>query len=74
MTASQARISARRVCWLSIRHGRVRSDIGQSSQIVAQLMRFDTNHHSFVRRSTGTRLAAPVPSKLVSSPAAPKSP
>ena len=74
MTASQSRKSARRPRRLSIGHGRTRSDIRQSSQIVTQPIEFDAIRRSVISRFTVAQLVAPARIKSGSSPAALKSP
>lgn len=74
MIASQSRKSVRRARWLSTGHGRARSDIQPSSQIVRQLMKFDATRRSFIRGSTVARLAGSARPQSPSAPAALKSP
>ena len=56
MTASQSRKSARRARCLSTGHGRARSDIQLSSQIVRQFTAFDATRRSFMSRFTVANL------------------
>ena len=74
MIAPQSRKSVRRARWLSIRHGRVRSDIRQPWQLGGQVMEFDATRRLFVCRFTVAQLVASARSKLASEPAALKSP
>ena len=57
MTASQSRKCAPRARWLSTGHGRVRSDIQPSPQIVRQFTAIDATPRSSSSRFTGRRLA-----------------
>jgi hypothetical protein len=74
MTASHSCEFARHVRWLSTGHSRTRPDIRQSSQIVRQLVDFDTTRHSLISRFTVAHLVASARFKSASSPAALKSP
>jgi hypothetical protein len=74
MTASQPSKSAHTTRRLSTGHGRVRSDITMSPQIVRQVATFDAPRRPFVSRFTGAQLVASTRSKSASSPAALKSP
>ncbi len=74
MTTSQSRKSAHRVRWLSTGHGRARSDIPPSSQIVRQFTAFDPTRRSFTRRFTVGQLAGAARPQSHTSPAALKSP
>lgn len=74
MTASQSCKSARRACWLSISHGRARSDIQLSPQIVRQLMESDATRRFFTSRFIAGQLAGSVRARSHTSPAALKSP
>jgi hypothetical protein len=74
MTASQSSKSARRARRLRPGHGRARSDISQSSQIVRRLVDFDTTRRLFIRRFTVAELAGPARPQSTNSPAALKSP
>ena len=57
MTAPQSRKSARLARRLSTGHGRARSDIQLSSQIVRQITAFDATRRSFSGRFTVGRPA-----------------
>jgi hypothetical protein len=74
MTASQSCKSVRRARRLSTGHGRVRSPVPLSSQIVQQFMIFDATRSTFVGRITVEQLVGSARSKSISSPAALKSP
>ena len=74
MSASHSCDSARQARWLSTGHGRARPDIRQSSQIIRQLMLFDTTRRSSVSHLTVEQLVASARFKSASSPAALKSP
>jgi hypothetical protein len=74
MTASQARKSARRVCCLSIGHGRARSDMKLSSQIDRKFVAFDAICRSSISRLAVSRLATSPRSKSHTVSAALKSP
>lgn len=74
MTASLSRKSARRARRLSTGHGRARSDIKLSSQIVRRFVTFDATRRSFMNRFTVGQLAEPVQLQSHTSPAALKSP
>ena len=74
MTASQSRKSARRARCLSTGHGRARSDIQPSSQIVRQFTAFNATRRSFVSRSALGQLAESAQLQSLTSSAALKSP
>jgi hypothetical protein len=74
MTASQSRKSDRRVRCLSIGHGRARSDIQPSSQIVQQFTAFDATRRSSMSPFTVGQLAGSVRLRSHTSSAALKSP
>jgi hypothetical protein len=57
MTASQSRKSARHARRLSTGHGRARSDIQLSSQIIRQFTAFDATRRSIMSRFTVGQLA-----------------
>ena len=74
MIAFQSRKPARDARRLSTGHGRARSEIYPSSQIVGQLIEFDADRRSFLSRGTVAHLVGSARSKSASSPAALKSP
>ena len=74
MTASQSRKSARRTRCLSTGHGRARSDIQPSSQIVRQFTAFDATRRSSSSRFTVHQLAGSARPHSHTSSAALKSP
>ena len=74
MTAPQSRKCARRARWLSTSHGRARSDIQISSQIVRQFTTFDATRRSFMSHFTARQLAGSARPQSQTSPAALKSP
>jgi hypothetical protein len=73
MTASQSCKSVPHVRLCS-GHGRARSEIRQPSQIVRQLVDFDTTRRSFIGRFTVAQPVASARCQSTNSPAAPKSP
>ena len=74
MTASHPRKSDRRTSCLSTGHGRTRSDIQPSSQIVRHFTAVDATRRSFVSRSALGHLAEPAQLHSHTSSAALKSP
>jgi hypothetical protein len=74
MTASQSCKSVLYARWLSTGHGRARQHIRQPSQIVGQLVQFDTMPRSLIGHFTVAQFVGPAQSKSASSPAALKSP
>jgi len=74
MTASQSRKSDCRARCQSIGHGRARSDIQPSTQIVRQFTAFNASRRSFVSRSAPGQLAEPAQLQSITSSAALKSP
>lgn len=74
MTTSQSGKSACLARCLSTGHGRARSNIRQSPQIVRQFTTLDATRRSFVSRFTVGELAQPAQLKSHTSPAALKSP
>jgi hypothetical protein len=74
VTTSQSRKSDCRARRHSIGHGRARSDIQPSSQIVRQFTAFNAIRRSFVSRSASGQLAEPLQLQSHISSAALKSP
>jgi hypothetical protein len=74
MTAPQSRKSARLARRLSTGHGRARSDIQLSSQIVRQITAFDATRRSIISRFTDAQLAQSARPQSHTSSAALKSP
>lgn len=74
MIASQSRKIAHRARCLSTGHGRARSDIRLSSQIVREFTAFDLIHRSCMSRFTAGQIAGSPRLQSHTSSAAPKSP
>jgi hypothetical protein len=74
MTASQSCKTAHRARCLSTSHGRTRSDIQLSSQIVREFTAFDLIHHSRMSRFTIGQIAGSPRLQSHTSSAALKSP
>ncbi len=74
MTASQSRKTAHRARCLSTGHGRARSDIQLSSQIVREFTAFDPIHRSRMSRFTVGQIAGSPRLQSHTSSAALKSP
>jgi len=74
MTASQSRKSACRARWFSTSHGRARSDIQPSSQIVRQFAASHATRRSFTIGFSADQPPGSAPNQSPSSPATLKSP
>ena len=74
MTASQSRKTAHRARCLSTGHGRARSDIQLSSQIIREFTAFDPIRRSYMSRFTVGQIAGSPRLQSHTSPAALKSP